>query len=346
MQYAQQGIRDWLYRAISESRIAGGQINFTDQSVNQELALASSYFGRLATVDLSEASDRVPHDLAMRMFDSNPELRESIEACRSTNARMPDGTIIGPLRKFASMGSALCFPVESMYFYTICVLARLRIHKLPLSWRYAFQVSRDIHVYGDDIIVPACETSEILDYLRKYNCKVNARKTYYSGFFRESCGVDAYYGDDVTPVYIRRLRPENHRDHASLISWCATANSFYRKGYWRTAQYMFTCIERASGTNLPYVSEDSGALGRKSFLGYRSVDRWNDAYQRLEVRALVPKPVYRTDVLDGYGALQKSLMALQESEVDPFGFNPRDKKHLERSEQHGVAALESRWVPA
>jgi len=355
MQYVQQGIRSELYRLIGVSDIAGGHVNFTDQSTNQDLALTASRDGRLATIDLSEASDRVPHDLAMRMFDCNPLLAEAIEACRSTHAKLPDGRVLGPLRKFASMGSALCFPVEAMYFYTLCVLARLEIHNLPPSWANCKKLSRDVYVYGDDIVVPADETVSILDYLRKYNCKVNTHKTYWHGFFRESCGVDAYDGVEVTPTYIRRLRPKDRRQHAEIISWVETANSFYRKGCWRTAQYMFDMVERVTGP-LPYVAVDSSAVGRFSYLGYVSVQRWNEKYQRFEVNALVPEPVHRTDVLDGYAALQKCLSVPKgrPSTVgvtwdplhDPFGFEPKDEHHLERSARHGVVALKRRWVPA
>jgi hypothetical protein len=372
MQYVQQGIRSELYRLLESSEIAGGHINFSDQSLNKRMALVASADGRLATVDLSEASDRVPHGLAIRMFDGNPDLRDAIEACRSTHAKMPDGRIIGPLRKFASMGSALCFPVESMYFYTICVLARLRFANLPLTWEHCLKVSREIYIYGDDIIVPADETVFILDYLQKYNCKVNTRKTFWHGLFRESCGVDAYDGVEVTPTYIRQVHPESKRSDKALISWVSTANQFYLKGYWHSAQYMFNHIESIIG-DLPYKEVQSPGLGRISFLGYRSVGRWNEKYQRFEVQALVPEPVYRTDTLEGYAALQKFLLHAQrvadddvepgadwsidqwlhgsfirtpDFVVDPFGFIGRDKHHMERSALHGVAALKRRWVPA
>jgi hypothetical protein len=112
MQYVQQGIRDVLYDLLeNKNRFTSGHINFRDQTVNQSLALASSSDGRLATIDLSDASDRVPYDLALLMFQSNPEVMEAIDSCRSLRAVLPSGQVIGPLRKFASMGSALCFPV-------------------------------------------------------------------------------------------------------------------------------------------------------------------------------------------------------------------------------------------
>jgi len=385
MQYAQQAIRRELYSRIENSREAGGHVNFRDQSVNQTMALMSSIDGSLSTVDLSEASDRVPHDLALAMFNGNPDLRDAIDSCRSTHAKMPDGSIVGPLRKFASMGSALCFPVESMYFYTVCVVALLRIRNLPVSYENCYTVSRDIYIYGDDIILPADETVAVLDYLQLYNCKVNRHKTYSHGYFRESCGLDAYKGVNVTPVYVRQERPKNRRQSSSIISWCATAYLFYKKGYWRTASYLYQQVERIIGP-LPYVGEDSPGLGRISFLGYRSVERWNEKLHRFEVKAMCPEPVYRTDELEGYAALQKSLLALSKSDkrgsIIPSPSRERrgwldwylgvtkthlitselddqlvtsswsevpsvfgDPLHMERSARHGVVALKRRWVP-
>jgi hypothetical protein len=342
MQYAQQGIRSALYRAIESSRMAAGHVNFTDQSINQELAISSSSTGQLATIDLSDASDRVPHDLAMEMFRSNPALREAIEACRSTRAELPDGTVLGPLRKFASMGSALCFPIEAMYFYTICVVALLKENNLPVTFRNCFQVSRNVYVYGDDIIVPSTNAMTILEYLRKYNCKVNVNKTFVSGSFRESCGIDAYLGEPVTPVYVRKLRPENRQQADRLISYVATANLFYKKGYWRTATLLFSLVEKILGP-LPYVSETSPMLGRISFLGYRSATRWHRGFQRLEIKGWVPSPVYRTDELEGYGALSKCLLKLDDLKNRLVS---RDALHLERSALHGAVALKLRWLSA
>jgi len=343
MQYVQQAIRDFLYRKLESSELVGGQVNFTDQSINQMLAMESSESGSFATVDLSDASDRVPLELAMHMFDSNPDLQDAIIACRTTHARLPNGTVIGPLKKFASMGSALCFPIEAMYFYTICVMALLEGQHLSVSFANLSKVCQKIYVYGDDLIVPTDQATIVLAYLQKYNCKVNSNKTFVSGNFRESCGVDAYRGYEVTPVYLRKKCPENKHQASEIISWVASANAFYMKGYWQTATFMFNQLERIIG-QLPYVGNNSEGLGRVSFLGYRSVERWNPRYQRFEVKALTPRPVYRSDMIDGYSALAKSLHDLKA--FDPSKVFDRDASKLERSALFGAVALTRRWVPA
>jgi len=343
MQFVQQGIRDYLYEKLESSRMTAGHVNFRDQSINQKLAIVASKTGQYATIDLSDASDRVPRSLALEMFRSSPEIQASIEACRSTSAQLPDGRIISPLKKFASMGSALCFPIEAMYFYTICVVALLAHSDLPITLENVYKVSRKLYVYGDDIIVPTYAANTVLDYLQKYNCKVNSNKTFVSGSFRESCGVDAFSGYQVTPVYLRRMRPENRQQASQIISWVATANLFYLKGYWRTTQFMFNKLERIIG-NIPYVSKTSEALGRISYLGYESAERWNSDLQRFEIRALVPRPVDRTDHLEGYGALAKCFLGLLgRSETEPP--SSQERSQLERSALHGAVTLKRRWVP-
>lgn len=367
MQYTQQAIRSLLTEKIDNGAVTGGQINFSDQSVNQQLALTGSRTGLLATIDLSDASDRVPHALAMEMFRSDPDLRDAIEACRSKSAILPNGAFLPRLAKFASMGSALCFVVEAMYFYTICVMAVLQHRNLPVNHRNVKLVSNDIHVYGDDIIVPSTYAVTVLATLQKYNCKVNNRKTFVTGKFRESCGVDAYDGYPVTPVYIRQERPSNRRQANQLISWVATANLFQKKGYWRTTDLMFRYIESIIGT-IPVLPERSAGLGRNSLDGFetisslasRSTTRWNRKLQRFEIRALVPKPIYHTDILEGYGALMKCLLELERPKVFPpleenfrldveksFDFPPpTDVRHLGRSVRRGAVALKRRWLPA
>jgi hypothetical protein len=345
VQYAQQGIRTVLYDRIESYWLTRGHVNFRDQSVNQQLAITASTTGLLATIDLSDASDRVPHDLAMEMFRSNPDLQGAIEACRSTSAKLPNGTVIAPLRKFASMGSALCFPVEAMYFYTVCVVALLEAQNLPVTQRNIFKVSRGVHVYGDDIIVPSTYAITVLAYLQKYNCKVNTNKTFVSGCFRESCGEDAYAGESVKPVYVRKIVPKNRHQADCLVSWVSTANLFYLKGYWRSTTFLFNKLERILGP-LPYVLATSPGLGRISYLGYHSAERWNEDLQRFEIKAWVPSPVYRTDKLEGYGALMKSFLNLRGRGDNSLIPEVTDAHHLEHSALHGAVSLKRRWVSA
>lgn len=379
-QFVQQGIRDVLYEALERYPLTAGHINFRDQTINQRLALTSSIDGRLATIDLKDASDRVPAALALAMFRSNPALRRAIAACRTKSAQLPDGRVVPRLRKFASMGSALTFPIEAMYFYTIVVLALIKSQNFPLTFASIKQVGEDVYVYGDDILCPADQAISVIETLQKYNCIVNSAKSFWTGRFRESCGVDAFAGTDVTPVYVRQTRPLTRRSARQLISWTATAHLFARKGYVRTALFMQNMCERVLGP-LPQLPGNSSGLSVTE-LDYRPLcerrkmrTRWNEDTHRLEVKAWVPSPVYRPDVLDGYAALSKSLTRIEENRTVSYGPAAKggqvplltgqalidfarkgiwrdvddpalDQQHLERTALHNAVTLKHCWVPA
>jgi hypothetical protein len=360
MQYTQQAVSDWLIRQLESVSPTKGHINFTDQSVNRSIALRSSKSGEFATLDLSAASDRVPLSASMLMFDTVPDLQGAIFACRSRRALLPDDSVIH-LRKFASMGSALCFPVEAMYFYTICVAARLEIHNLPVTFTNIKKVGEGVFVYGDDIIVPADEAEAVSAALHKYYCKVGMDKSFWLGKFRESCGMDAFDGEDLTPTYVRHLPPTNRRDSSALISWVATSNLLYLRGYWKTAELMKQSVQTILGA-LPTVSSDCAGLGWISYQGYDVTQkmRYNARYQVDEVNTWIPAPIKQKCRIGDYPALNKCLQALCKKSTnildvlfEGLSYSPREGKissyecvseHLKRSARHGAVALKRRWT--
>lgn len=339
MQYIQQAISKSLTKRLQSHPLTRGHLNFSDQSVNGKLAMTSSKTGEFATLDLSAASDRVPLDLALSMFDSVPDVQGAIEACRSKRAQLPSGEVIH-LKKFAPMGSALCFPVESMYFYTICIGALLRKHDLPVTLSNIRKVARRVYIYGDDIIIPAGDAVVVIDHLQKYYCKVGTSKSFWTGKFRESCGVDAYDGEVVTPTYVRHLPPVDQREASALLSWVSSSNLFYRRGYWKTSSHMLKLCETYLGP-LPIVGGECAGVGKVSFQPIVSIKRWNRKYQVPEVRTWVATPIYRTDRLEGYPALLKSLLSLESRQSDePL----TEKEHLRRTARYGAVTLKRRWV--
>lgn len=315
MQYAQQALRDFFYTRLESHVLTRERINFRDQSINQRIALTSSSTGGYATLDLSDASDRVTCSVVTEMLRSVPELRAAVMACRSTSAALPNGVTIAPLSKFASMGSALCFPIEAMYFYAVCVDSLLSVNNLPVTWESVRRVSRDIRVYGDDLIVPSEHAVAVIGSLQKYNCKVNANKSFWTGRFRESCGVDGYAGVEVTPLYLRHLRPDDRRHTRQILSWVASANAFAQRGWQRTAHFMYRTVEKLLGP-LPEVSKTSGMIGKvvdRPHLDRQGPIKWryNPLIQQVEVLAWMPASVKATNKIDGYPALQKCLLKLE-----------------------------------
>lgn len=339
MQYAQQALSSYICRKIETSYITSGHINFVNQSVNKKLAIKSSSTRDLATLDLSSASDRVPLSLVRRMLKSCPDLLDAILACRSNDAQLPDGRIVKDLRKFASMGSALCFPIESMYFFTVILCALLENKNLPVTLTSIRKVARSVYVYGDDLIVPVNQVEAVMETLTKFYCRVNTTKSFWRGNFRESCGMDAYNGECVTPTYLRRMGPHNRAMVQEVVSWVATSNLFYQRGYWATASYMKNRVESVVGW-LPIIKEDSPGLGWLSFQNYVSVGRWNKFLHRFENKTYIVTPVYQPDKLEGWPALLKCLLRLKSSE----NCTMIDSKHLERSPRRGTSSMKRRWT--
>nr|URG16509.1 MAG: RNA dependent RNA polymerase [Leviviridae sp.] len=340
MQYTQQAVSSLIIETIENDDITAGHVNFTCQAINRQLAIASSLTGLRATLDLKEASDRVSFQWALRMFNSVPDLRDAIDACRSRRAKLPGGDLIN-LQKFASMGSALCFPIEAMYFFTIVVLALIERAELPVTISNICSVSRDVYVYGDDLIVPTDAVLSVIEMLQLYGCKVNSNKSFWNGKFRESCGMDAYNGEEVTPTYLRRsIEIDDAAKPSDLLSWIATSNLFHKRGYWLTAKFLSDFVEKQVGFQLPLVQEDSPGQGWTNFQNAYSIQRWNKKLHRFEVRTLVATPSYREDILDGYPALMKFfLTSLHRDATDKV-----DEEHLRRSPLHGAVSTKRRWT--
>jgi len=335
MQFVQQGISRYLVGQIERSPLTRGHVNFRDQGINQDLALRASADRRLATVDMSEASDRVSMAHFQRAFASRPDLRHLMDACRSMRAQLPDGREVD-LRKFASMGSALCFPVEALIFFISIIASRCsRAGQFPTRSTVA-KMARSVYVYGDDIIVPADETSAICEDLEALGFRVNAHKTFWNGKFRESCGLDAYDGTPVTPVYLRRDVPADRGDASGIVSTVSTANQLYQLGLYRTAAALRKAVEHLTGT-LPEVRVNSPAVGWWSAHStWTPPTRWNRRLARWEHRVLVPETPRQDDPLDGEPALAKCWRKIGNPLVDP--------KHLVESPRPYSLTLKCRWV--
>lgn len=316
MQYAQQLTAARLVKSLHYVRPSGrhsptlySHLNFTDQRPNQEAARKGSIDGSVATVDLSEASDRVSCQLVSLVFRHSPTVKQHLFGCRSSRAMLPSGTVV-PLRKYASMGSALTFPVEALCFLMICIAAVCDERKVfTKSGRVrslaAFEDSRkDILVFGDDLIVPADCITKVRAYLEAFGLKVNERKTFHSGGFRESCGKDYLDGVLVTPTYLRQLPPRSHRDASKFVSWVQMANRFFENGLTITAHKVADHIDKMF--KLPSVGKQCSGLGWHFYRdGPTPTLRWNKKTNTSEyvVNTLTVKSGKLSDELTEYDRL-------------------------------------------
>jgi len=272
LQFIQQGLGKKLVAWIERHPLTRRKVNFTNQTINRKLALRGSIDGMWSTLDMSDASDRVSLALVARLFEGTG-LYPFLRALRSASTVLPDGRVVR-MRKYAPMGSALCFPVEALCFWALAVACVHVGGGVALG-----RAKRSVYVYGDDIITRGGYEESLLQFFHYFGLRFNRKKCCYSGLFRESCGCDAYRGHIVTPIKVKRLPPKEFFrrgpsspsrrirgkksvpplpsiDGAQFASWIAVSNLLFQKGYYRAADYVKTHIERSVGTQVPLSMRD------------------------------------------------------------------------------------------
>ncbi|UJQ85630.1 MAG: replicase [Leviviridae sp.] len=202
--FLQSGVGSHIRR-----RLRRHGIDLNDQTQNQRLAREGSIDGRLATIDLSSASDSVTRALVMTLVPY--QWYSYLDAIRSKT-----GLICGKRHRwemFSSMGNGFTFELESAIFYS---LARACLIHLGID--------DVVGVYGDDIILP-CTAYNLLETILSFaGFTVNSKKSFARGFFRESCGKHFYEGVDVTPFFVKKPITDTTRIIwflNQLRSWCS-----------------------------------------------------------------------------------------------------------------------------
>jgi hypothetical protein len=174
---------------------------------------------------------------------------------------MPDYAPVKTLMSnvFAPMGSGICFPIMSLYHYAL-MRAILRCSRVP-SDRDA---AKDLYVYGDDLIVPSSCVYTLYQCMPTFGCVFNTEKSFVHSHFRESCGVHAYAGLDITPTFIKHVITNSTKqtDSTCLLSLIAKEHSLRIKGFVSAATYIRTRCTEVWGT-LPWTPYNSPVLGWK-----------------------------------------------------------------------------------
>lgn len=253
VQFLQQAFRRSIYDYVEQHPLTKGRVCFRNQSVNQQLALLFSWTGQGATIDWSAASDLVGRDPVSWIFQ-DIDFHDILMSLSTKWIDFPDfGKDTPPLHtsKFAPMGSALCFPIMALFFWA---LIRAVIH---LSM-YKNALKEEVYVYGDDVIIPSCITEAVYTYLPMLGLRVNKEKSYFRSGFRESCGVHAYNGVDITPVYAKYIPTNN--TISSALSCIATEYQLHNLGLSSTALRYRKQLYELFGV-LPTVPVTSGIFG-------------------------------------------------------------------------------------
>jgi len=288
-QWIQQGLGRAVVSLVEKHWITRFNVFFTDQTHNQIGALYGSRTGKYATLDLKDASDRVSLALVRLLFPV--DLYPYLESCRSSATVLPDGLVL-PLWKFAPMGSCLCFPIMALTIWAILTAAA------PDTY-----TRERILVYGDDVIVPTAFAENAIEQLESFGLLVNRDKSCIRGFFRESCGVDAFKDVNVTPIRIRTEWSSTPTPE-SYSSWVAYANSFWNKKYYGTYDYIVSLL---ASLYSPLVTTDMHlacpSLPEVPLNSAKPKVRTNKRLQRREFKVLTVKSRAVYHEMDGWSML-------------------------------------------
>lgn len=270
MQYSQQSLKMKWYLSTDFSTELPIRhfVRYRDQSRSRQRALTGSKLKRddstPVTVDLHAASDYLSVELVANLFSGN--LLHEIMSGRSWDSVVEKETV--ELGMYAGMGSALTFPVQTTVFTSIAVYSTLvALYRrdngdIPFNFEQAkfdylcgdgfrpefkkFQAS--IQVYGDDIIVPEIAAPTLLLLLEKCGLVVNRDKSFVgTEAVRESCGIFALGGRDITPLRFRVPSFDNRGrlDSAAYEGLRSLINRSFSYGYHNLYRYLVDFLEHA-----------------------------------------------------------------------------------------------------
>jgi len=243
-------------------RRTGNDLN--DQVRNQKLAYEASLHHKLATIDLSMASDSLSIELVRWLMP--PDWFNALMLCRCASGEMPDGTHVA-YEKISSMGNGFTFELESLIFWALAE---------SVSDTIASD-SRRVSVYGDDLIVETSAAGFLIELLSFAGFETNEDKTFLSGPFRESCGKHYFNGIDVTPIYIRS-NPFSYVNATYVLAnqlrrWCSYAgvcDPRYKEAYDRIVHSVRENLRR-------FIPDGIGDVG---FIGSPEEYHQNISYGR------------------------------------------------------------------
>ena len=231
-------------------------------AINAELARRGSIDDSNATIDLKDASNRIPWAFVKWSLEGT-ELLHFLSVLRTEKTLMPWGEWLEN-HLCSGMGNGFTFVLQTAIFMSLVEAVydlfglkmkrqpdlgstmneRLkaledllgeeadfstsevrRIQKLVVQKSLETQDLPGWAVFGDDIICPSKIAGEVVKTLGYIGATVNLDKSFLKGDFRESCGMDWYRGDLVRGVYCKTLTHPHDRMITlnRLIEWsCIT----------------------------------------------------------------------------------------------------------------------------
>jgi hypothetical protein len=313
--YVQQHFADVFVQLIENNRLHRF-VTIHDQTPNQHLSEYGSWSGNVDTIDLSAASDSLSLELVKGIFPRHMLYAQL--ATRTGTAMLPDGSV-RKLKKFAPMGSALCFPTQSIVFSAAVLLAYVSFaygvdpFEGSISSELVASTYRRIaymgvladhprtkrfepfRVYGDDIVCDSRITGRVLSILAALGFSVNSEKSFMgSQAFRESCGKFHWNGHDVTPLRFSVKFREKEMSASCLASYIDVCNRTLHHRYFELRRYLIRRIiyGRVSGWKMSKNPIRFSTDLKSSF----AIHAKHSRNSHLEIRDGLDSPLHRREV--------------------------------------------------
>lgn len=202
-------------------RLKRWNIDLDTQEINQGLAYEGSIRKDVrapVTIDMRSASDMISLRTCKSLLPTG--WYEYLTAIRSPKGTLPDGSTLR-FSKMSSMGNGYTFALESLIFVAIGMVATRRTLARTVERPYA-----EVHIHGDDLIVPECAGGLTIALLESFGFQINTEKSFLSGEVKESCGTDWYRGHNMRPVFLKE-KPHNPMgllsDRNRIVRWLSLA---------------------------------------------------------------------------------------------------------------------------
>lgn len=180
--YLQKGIGAYI-----RERLRRFGLDLDVQAEKNRIAAKRAYRDDLCTIDLEAASDSISWVMLQRVMPT--DWCHLLALSRSPSTKIEGNWV--DLQKVSSMGNGYTFELESLLFLGLCRSL------VPLDeWD-------DVHVFGDDIIIPRKYVASLIEALNFLGFSVNRAKSFLEGNFFESCGTDWFKGVQVRPFYLK-----------------------------------------------------------------------------------------------------------------------------------------------
>lgn len=260
----QSGVSDRIVQALRNF----GLDKRVSESIHKVLVEQASIDGLLATRDLSAASDRIVSELGNFLLP--PELCEVLFAFRSEYIQINDKQ--HKLQMLSPAGNGFTFDVETLIFYAIALVASTDNSIDVYSSAPPF-----VSVYGDDIILPSIYAERLDKIFSIVGFKVNLRKSFSTGKFRESCGGDFYNGNDVRGYNVKSLP-------RTPDAWIGICNAIRRVCYYNNSNHWrFQWCEDLWSRLVKHVPEPQRLYGPKHY-GDSCINTEDESLYTLKLR--------------------------------------------------------------